>query len=100
MPAFAFRHRLKTADGRRCLVFAGKKRYRHETAVVVDEEEEVAVATWSWWSDGATEVAVQQNEWFGPAVLGALRDRGSPMLARQAGLTDLLHLLEEWHAAH
>jgi hypothetical protein len=82
------------------VVFAWQKHQPHETTAIINEQEEEPVPAWRHGGDGTVEIPVDEVEdaaCTSPRLLG---EGSAPVLACQAGVTELFNLLQRWQSVH
>jgi hypothetical protein len=91
-PCLCFHGLLELLDRHRCLILGAQRAQPHVAVVVVDEEK-IAVAAWCRRRDGTTQVSVYQFQDLIRPVLCSMWERRPAMLASQATAANLVHLL-------
>jgi hypothetical protein len=69
-------------------------------AHVINQQKEVLVAAGCRWRDRATDVAMDELDGVRGATTRLLGEGGSPLLAGEAGVAHLIHLLQGRQPAH
>jgi hypothetical protein len=84
LDTLSFCRHLDILDGRWCTVFCGEQDYPHVSTKIIHPYKKIAIATWSYQSNGPTDVPVHELQWLYSSLLRLVREQGPPMLASEA----------------
>jgi hypothetical protein len=91
---------LDLLDGVRDSILGRQQDDPHVAGCVVGQQQEVVATSWSRWRHGPREVIVDELQLLLRTVMSLLREGAPALLRRDAGVANLLGVLDHRHAAH